>query len=99
MKDQTNPPPLPNPVNCLIGALLAAVMTAMMYWMTSKIATTFALRPIHTNTSTMAMNIGSAVRTLVTGITALGTGIFAIISLGLVALAIKVVLDKTPSST
>ncbi len=97
MKNQTNVP-LPSAVNCLLGAFVGAIMTWMMYWMTSKIATTFAAKPVH-GTSAMAINIGTAVRTLVTGITALGTGIFAIISIGLVALAIKVTLDKTPSST
>ncbi len=97
MKDQTTTP-LPSSINCLIGAAVGAVMTLMMYWMTSKIATTFAVTPVQ-NTTTMAINIGTAVRTLVTGMMALGTGVFAIISLGLVALAIKVALDKTPSST
>jgi Protein of unknown function (DUF3082) len=98
MTDQPNTPSLPTPLNCLIGSIVAAIMTAMMYWMTSKIATTFALSPVNTS-STVAINIGTAVRTLVTGITALGTAVFAIISLGLVALAIKVAVDKTPSST
>lgn len=98
MKDQPNTYTLPSPLNSLIGAVLAAVMTVMMYFMTSKIATTFATKPMHSNT-TLAMNIGTAVRTLVTGITALSTGIFAIISLGLVALAIKVAVNKTPSNT
>jgi Protein of unknown function (DUF3082) len=97
MKDQ-NTTPLPSPANCLVGAAVGAIMTLMMYWMTSKIATTFAVTPVRT-TSTMAINIGVAVRTLVTGITALGTGIFAIISLGLVALAIKITVDKTPAGT
>ncbi len=97
MKDQPNPPQLPSPANSLVGAIVAAIMTGMMYWMTSKIATTFATKPI-TGNSTVAINIGSAVRTLVTGITALGTGVFAIISLGLVALAIKVAFAKTPFS-
>lgn len=98
MKDQPNAPTLPSPVNSLIGAVLAAIMTVMMYLMTSRIAITFATKPMRGNT-TMAMNIGTAVRTLVTGITALSTGVFAIISLGLVALAIKVAFDKTPSNT
>jgi hypothetical protein len=98
MTDQNPASLLPTPTRCLSGAVLAGIMTWMMYWMTSKIATTFAAKPI-TSTSTVAMNIGTAVRTLVTGITALGTGVFAIISIGLVALAIKVAFSKTPSST
>jgi hypothetical protein len=99
MKEQPNTPAtLPSPINSLIGAVLAAIMTVLMYLMTSRIATTFATKPMHSNT-TMAMNIGTAVRTLVTGITALSTGVFAIVSLGLVALAIKVAFDKTPSNT
>lgn len=98
MNDQNPASLLPSPMRCLSGAIVSGIMTWMMYWMTGKIATTFAAKPI-TSTSTVAMNIGTAVRTLVTGITALGTGVFAIISIGLVALAIKVAFPKTPSST
>jgi hypothetical protein len=69
-----------------------------MSTMTSKIATTFATKPMIQKT-TMAANIAAAVRTLVVGSTALGTAVFGIIAIGLVALAIQVLFsNKKPSA-
>jgi hypothetical protein len=57
------------------------------------IATTFAAKPIHSD-NPMVVNIGSAVRTLVVGVVALGTGIFGIVAIGLLALAIQLVVQQ-----
>jgi hypothetical protein len=95
---ETLEPPLPSPLRCLSGAAIAGVMTLMLYWLTSKIATSFAHTPV-TGTSAAAANISVAVRTLVTGMTALGTGVFGIVSLGLIVLAVKVALTKNQPGT
>jgi hypothetical protein len=94
---QTTPPPkaLPSPLSCLTGSLIAGTMSIAMYTMTVKIATTFATHPMIQKT-TMALNIASALKTLVVGATALGTGIFGLISIGLVGLAIQVAFSKQP---
>ena len=96
---QTTPPEtIPTtPLRCLTGSLIAGMMSIAMYTMTSKIAITFATKPMIQKT-TMANNIAAAVRTLVVGMTALGTAIFGIIAIGLVALAIQVALKKQPST-
>ena len=44
-----------------------------------------------------AMNIAVAVRTLVMGITALATSVFAIVTVGLVALGIQLAIQKISS--
>ncbi len=92
----TTPPEtaLPSPLSCLIGAVIAGVMSFAMYTMTSNIATTFATKPMGHKT-TMAVNIAAAVRTLVVGSAALGTAVFGIISIGLVALAVQVARNGT----
>ena len=92
---QITPPQkaLPSPLSCLTGSLLAGTMSIAMYTMTIKIATTFATNPMVQKT-TMANNIATALRTLVVGSTALGTGIFGIISIGLIGLAIQVAFGK-----
>ncbi|WP_373540527.1 DUF3082 domain-containing protein [Chamaesiphon sp.] len=96
---QATPPEttLPTPLRCLTGALIAGVMSIALSAMTSKIAMTFATKPMIQKT-TMANNIAAAVRTLVVGSTALGAGIFGIIAIGLVALAIQVTFSKQKSS-
>ena len=95
---QSTPPPssLPSPLSCVTGALLAGIMSIGMYTMTIKIATTFATNPMVQKT-TMASNIAAALRTLVVGSTALGTGIFGIVAIGLVGLAVQVATEKKPS--
>jgi Protein of unknown function (DUF3082) len=95
MTQQTPPEnSLPTPLSCLIGSAIAGIMSFAMYTMTSNIATTFATKPMGHKT-TMAVNIATAVRTLVVGSTALATAVFGIIAVGLAALAVQVALSGT----
>ena len=96
---QTTPPEkaLPSPLSCLTGSLVAGIMSIGMYTVTVKIATTFATNPMVQKT-TMAINIAAALKTLVVGAAAMGTGISGIISLGLIGLAIQVAFDKNKES-
>jgi hypothetical protein len=64
-----------------------------MYSLMIAIATTFATKPIHSD-NPMVLNIGSAVRTLVVGVVALGTGIFGIVAIGLLALAVQLLIQQ-----
>ncbi|HIK29700.1 MAG: DUF3082 domain-containing protein [Oscillatoriaceae bacterium SKW80] len=77
-----------NPWRCISGATFSLVLAIACYWMTSAIARTFANKPIHSNNA-IVQNISSAIRTLVLGISCLGTFIFGITALGLMALAIQ----------
>ena len=84
---------LPSPLRCWTGSLIAGVMSFALYIMTINIATTFATNPMGHKT-TMAVNIATALRTLVVGSTALGTAVLGIISVGLIALGVQVALTK-----
>ncbi len=88
---------LPSPLNCAIGAAIAGVMSFALCTMTSNIATTFATRPMEHKT-TMAVNIATAVRTLVVGSTALGAAVCGIIAVGLVALGIQIAITSKRAS-
>jgi len=81
---------LPSPLRCLSGALIAGGLAFALYSLTVAIAQTFATKPIHSDNPTV-VNIASAVRTLVVGMSALGTGIFGLVAIGLVALAVQIV--------
>ncbi|HYW20617.1 MAG TPA: DUF3082 domain-containing protein [Nodularia sp. (in: cyanobacteria)] len=83
----------PTPLRCITGAVFAGGLGYAMYLLMISIATTFAAKPIHSD-NPMVMNIGSAVRTLVVGVVALGTGIFGIVAIGLLALAIQLVVQQ-----
>ncbi len=92
MTDTTKTLP-PGPLRCLSGALIAGLMAIALYFLTASIAQTFAAKPIH-SANPAVMNIASAVRTLVVGMSALGTGIFGLVAVGLVALAIQVLIQR-----
>jgi hypothetical protein len=83
----------PTPWRCLIGAVISGGLAIALYSLTTAIAHTFASKPIHSDNPAV-INIASAVRTLVVGITALGAGIFGVVAIGLVALAIQLLVQK-----
>jgi len=83
----------PTPLRCLTGALISGGLASALYSLTVAIAQTFAAKPIHSD-NVAVVNIASAVRTLVVGMSALGTGIFALVAVGLVALAIQLLIQK-----
>ena len=86
-------PTPPTPVRCLTGAVMSGGIAIALYSLTAAIASSFASKPIHSNNPAV-INIASAVRTLVVGIVALGTGIFGVVTVGLVALAIQLLLQQ-----
>ncbi|NJP08869.1 MAG: DUF3082 domain-containing protein [Leptolyngbyaceae cyanobacterium RU_5_1] len=81
------------PLRCLVGAAIAAPLSFAMYRMTSAIAVSFATNKIHSD-SLIVQRISAAVRTLVIGMTALGTGVFGLAALGLSALAVQLVFQQ-----
>ena len=82
-----------SPWRYLTGAVIAGAFAVAFYLMTSSIAQTFADKPV-TSTNPVVVNISIAVRTLVVGMTALGTGIFGLVGVGLVAYTIQLVVQR-----
>ena len=82
-----------SPWRYLTGAVIAGAFAVAFYLMTSSIAQTFADKPV-TSTNPVVVNISIAVRTLVVGMTALGTGIFGLVGVGLVAYTIQLVVKR-----
>lgn len=83
----------PSPLRCLIGSVIAGIMSFGLYLLTSSIAHSFASKSIQSDNITV-VNITVAVRTLVVGVSTLATGIFGLIAVGLVALAIQTVIQQ-----
>ena len=82
-----------SPWRCWLGTLISGSLAIALYLLTSSIAHTFAAKPIP-STNPLAMNIAVAVRTLVMGIAALGTGVFGLVALGLFALGIQILVQR-----
>lgn len=81
------------PLSCLSGSLMAGVLSMLCYRMMVAIATTFAAKPVVSD-NTVVVKISVAVRTLVTGIVALGAGVFGLTAAGLFLLGIQLVVKK-----
>ncbi|MDM9379297.1 DUF3082 domain-containing protein [Chlorogloeopsis sp. ULAP01] len=81
------------PLRCVIGAVMSGGLAFAAYSLMIAIATTFANKPIHSD-NPIVLNIASAVRTLVVGITALASGVFGIVAVGLLALGIQLLFQQ-----
>ena len=95
----TNPTPtktpdtLTSPIRCFVGASISGGLTFALYSLTVSIAQAFAAKPL-SSTNTLTINIAVAVRTLVTGVSALATGVFGLVAVGLVALGIQIIIQR-----
>ena len=80
-------------LKCFSGSFVAGTIALLAYRMTVAVATTFANKPIVSD-NTAVINISSAVRTLVIGIVALGSGVFGLAALGLFLLGIQLTFQR-----
>lgn len=83
-----------SPARSLVGAAISASLAVGLYVLTSNIAEGLANTPLPA-TSTTAINIAVAVRTLVLGVAALGTFVFALVAFGLLALTVQTLIQGT----
>ncbi|WP_341530696.1 DUF3082 domain-containing protein [Nostoc sp. UHCC 0302] len=82
-----------SPLRCVTGAVISGGMGYAMYSLMISIATNFASKPIHSS-NLLVLKISSAVRTLVVGVVALGSGIFSLVAIGLLALAVQLLVQQ-----
>ena len=79
------------PFSCFLASIVSGGIAALVYSLMNSIVATYADKPIVAD-SVIVLKITTAVRTLVIGITALGAGVFAIVSFGLFLLGIQLTL-------
>lgn len=82
-----------SPLRSIIGAVISGGMAFAMYSLMIAIATNFATKPVH-SLNPLVIKITSAVRTLVVGVVALGSGIFGIVAIGLLALTLQLLIQQ-----
>lgn len=79
----------PTPGRCFRGGFISGGLAFAMYSLTQSIIQVLANTPLPSK-SVVAANIAVAVRTLIIGVCTLGTAIFAIATLGLLALGVQI---------
>ena len=89
----SNPPP-PTPLRCILGSGVAGGLAFLIWQLTQSIALSFARTPIVSD-NRIVVRMSTAIRTLVVGMSAMGTGIFALACVGLFALALQTLLTKS----
>ncbi|MFN6514162.1 MAG: DUF3082 domain-containing protein [Nostoc sp. CreGUA01] len=82
-----------SPLRSIIGAVISGGMAFATYSLMIAIATNFATKPIH-SINPLVIKITSAVRTLVVGVVALGSGVFGIVAIGLLALTVQLLVQQ-----
>ncbi|NEO83455.1 MAG: DUF3082 domain-containing protein [Spirulina sp. SIO3F2] len=97
MPDSNSTTPV-TPLRCFTGSLTAGGLGTLCYLLMHSIATTFASKPLTAHNIT-ALNIGVAVRTLVVGLATLATGVFAMATIGLLALGIQLLFKGQPQQS
>lgn len=81
-----------------LGSAMASGLAVLLYRMLSAISTTFASKPVLSD-NIRVVNLSAAVRTLVMGVVALGTGVFAIAAMGLFLLALQMTWQRLTGQT
>lgn len=79
------------------GSLIAGTMALLFYKMLTAIATTFANKPVVSDNVTV-VNLSAAVRTLVMGSIALGTGVFGMATVGLFLLGLQMIWQRATNT-
>lgn len=93
VKDRPQPKTTVTPFRSLTGSLLAGSLALFLWRLTGSISSTFATHPLQSS-SQIAISLSTAVRTLVVGMSAMATGIFALAAVGLVGLSVQILWQR-----
>ncbi|MGK7934402.1 MAG: DUF3082 domain-containing protein [Xenococcaceae cyanobacterium] len=85
------------PLRCFVGSAISGGLSFAIYLLFSSISQTYAAKPL-VMSSALALRISVAVRTLVTGVVALGASVFAFVAMGLFLLGIQLVVQRFKES-
>lgn len=81
------------PLRCFISSLISGIIAFGAYSLLHSIVQTYGTKAI-TSSNPMVINLTTAVRTLVMGIVALGTGVFSLVAVGLFLLGIQLIVQN-----
>lgn len=77
------------PLKCLLSSVFSGVMALGVYRLMTAIIETYSAKPVISD-NIFVLKLTVAVRTLVIGIAALGTGVFGFVALGLFLLGLQI---------
>ena len=80
------------PARCFSGSAISGALGFVTYLLSKSIVMTYSTMPLNFNNA-MAVRIASTVRTLVMGLTIMATFLFIMVTIGLIALGVKLLLE------
>ena len=86
-KDKTSP------LRCFVSSAIAGIIAFGAYSLLQSIVQTYGAKAITSN-NPLVINLTTAVRTMVMGIVALGTGVFSLAAVGLFLLGIQLTIQS-----
>ncbi|NCO74654.1 MAG: DUF3082 domain-containing protein [Cyanobacteria bacterium] len=81
------------PLRCFTGGAISGGLAIAAYLLTKSVVMTYSTMPIKFN-NPMAIRIAATVRTLIMGVTTMATFVFLMVTVGLMALGIKLIIEK-----
>jgi hypothetical protein len=81
------------PIRCFTGGAISGGLGFGAYLLSKAIILTYTTMPINFHNQ-LAVRIATTVRTLVMGLTVMATFLFGMVTVGLVALGIKLIIDN-----
>jgi Protein of unknown function (DUF3082) len=76
------------PLRCWSASIISGAIAYCLYLLLNSIVQTYATKAVTSN-NPIVINLTAAVRTMVMGVVALGTGVFAMVAIGLFLLGIQ----------
>ncbi len=86
--EKSNKPEV-TPLKCFFSSVFSGVMALGVYRLMTAIIETYSTKPVVAD-NMLVLKITIAVRTLVIGVAALGTGVFGFVALGLFLLGLQI---------
>ena len=81
------------PLRCLFASFFSGAIAYCSYLLLNSIVQTYATKAVTSN-NPIVINLTAAVRTMVMGIVALGTGVFGVVAIGIFLLGIQLTLQS-----
>jgi hypothetical protein len=91
-KSNKNSTPNVHPLQCLASSVISGGLATLAYLLMKSIANTFASKPIISD-NVFVVNMSTAVRTLVVGVIAFAACMCAMVTVGLIALAVQTIIQ------
>ena len=82
------------PIRCFTGSAISGALGCAAYLLSKSIILTYTTMPVNFN-NPIAVRIATTVRTLVMGLTVMATFLFGMVTVGLIALGIKLIIDNS----